>query len=198
MALQIKTKEDRRKFGLSRGTYLRVHYKNTRFAMSTRQLLFQQEASILMLGCVFAQRDRGCRLWHEGLKSPRLPFRRSGAQAMCALQTSQRRCWQNSSGQGFQGDARSVFFDPSLNKPSPAEEYSSPDSLTGRWPVKSAKFLVSLIKNAEANATANDLEPEELYVKLINVNQAPKTHRRTYRAHGRIKSVCAPLLSDGW
>lgn len=55
--------------------------------------------------------------------------------------------------------------------------------------MKSAKFLVSLIKNAEANATANELDTEDLYIRLINVNQAPKTHRRTYRAHGRIKSV---------
>merc|ERR1719397_1187373 len=37
----------------------------------------------------------------------------------------------------------------------------------GRWPKKSAEFLLQLLKNAESNA-------------------APKMRRRTYRAHGRI------------
>ncbi|CAN6548716.1 unnamed protein product [Malus baccata var. baccata] len=41
----------------------------------------------------------------------------------------------------------------------------------GRWPVKSAKFILDLLKNAESNA---------------EVNQAQKQRRRTYRAHGRI------------
>ncbi|MBW0460853.1 hypothetical protein O181_000568 [Austropuccinia psidii MF-1] len=56
----------------------------------------------------------------------------------------------------------------------------------GRWPVKSAKYMVQLLKNAQANAVANQLEPEDLVITSINVNQAPKTRRRTYRAHGRI------------
>ncbi|CAN6702902.1 unnamed protein product [Malus baccata var. baccata] len=41
----------------------------------------------------------------------------------------------------------------------------------GRWPVKSANFILDLLKNAESNA---------------EVNQAQKQRRRTYRAHGRI------------
>jgi large subunit ribosomal protein L17e len=57
---------------------------------------------------------------------------------------------------------------------------------SGRWPVKSVKFLLNLLKNAEANAEAKGLETEELVIRNIVVNQAPKTHRRTYRAHGRI------------
>ncbi|CAH7686339.1 50S ribosomal protein L22 [Phakopsora pachyrhizi] len=56
----------------------------------------------------------------------------------------------------------------------------------GRWPIKSAKYLIQLLKNAQANAVANELEPEDLVITSINVNQAPKTRRRTYRAHGRI------------
>jgi len=52
--------------------------------------------------------------------------------------------------------------------------------------VKSAKFLLSLLRNAEANADAKGLETEELVIRNIVVNQAPKTRRRTYRAHGRI------------
>ncbi|KAK7681512.1 hypothetical protein QCA50_015244 [Cerrena zonata] len=56
----------------------------------------------------------------------------------------------------------------------------------GRWPEKSVKFILRLLKNAESNADAKNIELEELYVKNIVVQQAPKTRRRTYRAHGRI------------
>jgi ribosomal protein uL22 len=60
-----------------------------------------------------------------------------------------------------------------------------------RWPVKSASFLIDLLKNAEANADTKGLDTANLVVKHIQVNQAPKQRRRTYRAHGR---VCdAPL-----
>jgi di/tricarboxylate transporter len=43
----------------------------------------------------------------------------------------------------------------------------------GRWPVKSVKFITGLLKNAEANADAKNLELEELFVKNIVVQQAP-------------------------
>lgn len=69
-----------------------------------------------------------------------------------------------------------------LTKPS----FLSVPFLLGRWPVKSVKFLLNLLKNAEANAEGKGLETEELVIRNIVVNQAPKTHRRTYRAHGRI------------
>ncbi|KAF2008906.1 putative 60S ribosomal protein L17 [Aaosphaeria arxii CBS 175.79] len=55
-----------------------------------------------------------------------------------------------------------------------------------RWPVKSAEFLLGLLKNAEANADTKGLDTSALIVKHIQVNQAPKQRRRTYRAHGRI------------
>ena len=55
-----------------------------------------------------------------------------------------------------------------------------------RWPIKSAEFLSSLLKNAEANADTKGLDTSNLIVKHIQVNQAPKQRRRTYRAHGRI------------
>ncbi|PGH28282.1 60S ribosomal protein L17 [Polytolypa hystricis UAMH7299] len=55
-----------------------------------------------------------------------------------------------------------------------------------RWPVKSAEFLLSLLKNAESNADTKGLDTGNLVVKHIQVNQAPKQRRRTYRAHGRI------------
>ncbi|TFK88208.1 60S ribosomal protein L17/L23 [Polyporus arcularius HHB13444] len=56
----------------------------------------------------------------------------------------------------------------------------------GRWPEKSVKFILRLLKNAESNADAKNLELEDLVIKNIVVQQAPKTRRRTYRAHGRI------------
>jgi len=55
-----------------------------------------------------------------------------------------------------------------------------------RWPVKSAEFLLSLLKNAEANADTKGLDTSNLIIKHIQVNQAPKQRRRTYRAHGRV------------
>ncbi|KAL9622951.1 MAG: hypothetical protein Q9160_002669 [Pyrenula sp. 1 TL-2023] len=61
-----------------------------------------------------------------------------------------------------------------------------------RWPVKSATFLLSLLKNAEANADSKGLDTGNLIVKHIQVNQAPKQRRRTYRAHGRIN----PYMSN--
>ncbi|KLO15982.1 60S ribosomal protein L17/L23 [Schizopora paradoxa] len=56
----------------------------------------------------------------------------------------------------------------------------------GRWPEKSVRFFLGLLKNAESNADAKSLDVEDLFIKNIVVQQAPKTRRRTYRAHGRI------------
>ncbi|KPI42927.1 60S ribosomal protein L17 [Cyphellophora attinorum] len=61
-----------------------------------------------------------------------------------------------------------------------------------RHPVKSAEFLLDLLKNAEANADTKGLDTSNLVVKHIQVNQAPKQRRRTYRAHGRIN----PYMSN--
>merc|ERR1711884_774583 len=56
----------------------------------------------------------------------------------------------------------------------------------GRWPTKSAEFLLHLLKNAESNAEYKGLDTDHLVVDHIQVNTAPKMRRRTYRAHGRI------------
>ena len=56
-----------------------------------------------------------------------------------------------------------------------------------RWPVKSAEHIIDLLKNAEANADGKGLDTNALIVKRIQVNQAPKGRRRTYRAHGRVR-----------
>lgn len=68
-----------------------------------------------------------------------------------------------------------------------------------RWPVKSAEFLLSLLKNAEANADTKGLDTGNLIVKHIQVNQAPKQRRRTYRAHGRVSTLqsLSPWLALG-
>jgi len=62
-----------------------------------------------------------------------------------------------------------------------------------RWPVKSAEFLLGLLKNAEANADTKGLDTGNLIVKHIQVNQAPKQRRRTYRAHGRVRPSITTL-----
>ncbi|XP_027152301.1 60S ribosomal protein L17-2-like [Coffea eugenioides] len=56
----------------------------------------------------------------------------------------------------------------------------------GRWPVKSASFILDLLKNAESNAEVKGLDVDSLFISHIQVNQAQKQRRRTYRAHGRI------------
>ncbi|KAL5574948.1 hypothetical protein UlMin_016647 [Ulmus minor] len=56
----------------------------------------------------------------------------------------------------------------------------------GCWPVKSARFILDLLKNAESNAEVKGLDVDSLYVSHIQVNQAQKQRRRTYRAHERI------------
>ncbi|KAI0917231.1 hypothetical protein AcW1_007523 [Taiwanofungus camphoratus] len=43
----------------------------------------------------------------------------------------------------------------------------------GRWPEKSVRFILRLLKNAESNADAKNLELEDLYIKNIVVQQAP-------------------------
>ncbi|KAJ2123819.1 60S ribosomal protein L17B [Coemansia sp. RSA 1822] len=62
----------------------------------------------------------------------------------------------------------------------------------GRWPEKSAKYLLDLLQNVQANAEAKGLNTEELVIKHIHVNAARKNRRRTYRAHGRIN----PYMSN--
>eukprot|EP00455_Lapot_gusevi_P012371 TRINITY_DN1582_c0_g1_i2.p1 TRINITY_DN1582_c0_g1~~TRINITY_DN1582_c0_g1_i2.p1 ORF type:complete len:195 (+),score=83.28 TRINITY_DN1582_c0_g1_i2:75-659(+) len=56
----------------------------------------------------------------------------------------------------------------------------------GRWPEKSCRFILDLLRNAASNAELQGLDTENLVVAHIQVNQAPKQRRRTYRAHGRI------------
>uniref|UniRef100_A0A2K5JS10 Large ribosomal subunit protein uL22 n=1 Tax=Colobus angolensis palliatus TaxID=336983 RepID=A0A2K5JS10_COLAP len=56
----------------------------------------------------------------------------------------------------------------------------------GRWPKKSAEFLLHMLKNAESNAELKGLDVDSLVTEHIQVNKAPKMCRWTYRAHGWI------------
>ncbi|XP_059957578.1 large ribosomal subunit protein uL22-like [Mesoplodon densirostris] len=56
----------------------------------------------------------------------------------------------------------------------------------GRWPKKSAEFLLHMLKNAESNAELKGLDVDSLVIEHIQVNKATKMQCRTYRAHGRI------------
>merc|ERR1712113_896532 len=58
----------------------------------------------------------------------------------------------------------------------------------GRWPIKSAKIVLDLLKNAESNAEFKNLDTDNLTIRHIQVNPAQQGRRRTYRAHGRINA----------
>jgi large subunit ribosomal protein L17e len=58
----------------------------------------------------------------------------------------------------------------------------------GRWPEKSVKIVLEILKNAESNAEQKNLDPECLVIKHIACNEAQRGRRRTYRAHGRINA----------
>merc|ERR1712140_113056 len=47
----------------------------------------------------------------------------------------------------------------------------------GRWPTKSAEFLLHLLKNAESNAEYKGLDADHLVVDHIQVNRAPKMRK---------------------
>ena len=58
----------------------------------------------------------------------------------------------------------------------------------GRWPEKSVRIVLALVRNGRANAEAKRLDVDNVFVKTAQVNQAQKGRRRTYRAHGRINA----------
>mmetsp|Transcript_28279 Transcript_28279/g.31415 ORF Transcript_28279/g.31415 Transcript_28279/m.31415 type:complete len:182 (+) Transcript_28279:26-571(+) len=63
----------------------------------------------------------------------------------------------------------------------------------GKWPLKSAKHLLNLLRNVEANAQMKNLDLNRCVIKHIQVNRASNLRRRTYRAHGRINPyLCSP------
>merc|ERR1712113_317288 len=59
------------------------------------------------------------------------------------------------------------------------------------WPQKASRAFLDLLRNAEANAEDQHLNKENLVVKHVSCQRAPKMRRRTYRAHGRINAYMA-------
>ncbi|XP_050509580.1 60S ribosomal protein L17-like [Diabrotica virgifera virgifera] len=69
----------------------------------------------------------------------------------------------------------------------------------GRWPKKSAEFLLHLLRNAESNADYSGLDVDRLVIGHIQVNKAVCLRRRTYRAHGRINPyMSSPCNIELW
>jgi len=69
----------------------------------------------------------------------------------------------------------------------------------GRWPKKSAEFLLQMLRNAESNADYSGLDVDRLVVEHIQVNRAACLRRRTYRAHGRINPyMSSPCHIEMW
>ncbi|KII72468.1 60S ribosomal protein L17 [Thelohanellus kitauei] len=64
----------------------------------------------------------------------------------------------------------------------------------GRFPEKSCRFILNLLKNAENNADVKGLDVDRLFISHIQVNHAPTIRRRTYRAHGRITNTRVTLV----
>ncbi|XP_071965444.1 large ribosomal subunit protein uL22-like [Antedon mediterranea] len=120
----------------ARGSYLRVHFKNTRETAQVIKHMHIRKAN-RFLKDVMAKKQ--C-----------VPFRR----------------YNGSTGRKAQAKAW--------------------NTTQGRWPHKSAEFLLQLLKNAESNAEYKGLDVDSLVIDHIQVNRAPKMRRRTYRAHGRI------------
>lgn len=153
------------------------------------------------------QGNRRCCSRTRARQGHHLPRGRTDPQAVCSFPSPQRSCWSNSSGQGFRCRPRCVLLDFELEGLCGLHRVLTFFPHLGRWPVKSAKFLLGLLKNAQSNAEVNGLDINELEgtlcilwraqrfsftnfnpiaVSNLIVQQAPKTRRRTYRAHGRI------------
>merc|ERR1712035_259535 len=73
-------------------------------------------------------------------------------------------------------------FNRGVGRTAQAKQFTSAPGMRahqGRWPEKSCKTLLELLRNAESNAELKSLDVDSVY-------EAPKNRRRVYRAHGRI------------
>jgi len=77
------------------------------------------------------------------------------------------------------------YFNGCIGRHAQAKNAPGATATQVRWPTKSCKFLLHLLKNAESNAEVKGLDTESLEISHIQVNRAQKQRRRTYRAHGR-------------
>jgi large subunit ribosomal protein L17e len=62
----------------------------------------------------------------------------------------------------------------------------------GRFPEKSVRHVISLLKNLKSNAEVKGLDTEKCQITHVATQRAVQGRRRTYRAHGRI----SPYLSS--
>merc|ERR1712168_726144 len=120
----------------ARGSYLRVHFKNTRETAQAIKKMHIRKATRYLKDVLE--------------KKQIIPFRR---------------------------------FSGGVGRKAQCKNHKAPQ---GRWPIKSAEFLLQLLKNAESNADVKGLDVDSLVIEHIQVNRAPYMRRRTYRAHGRI------------
>ena len=74
---------------------------------------------------------------------------------------------------------------------SQGHEWGCPQS---RWPEKSAKLFIKLIKNALASAPQKpELKVEDLVIAHVQCNRAQMfRYRRIHQAHGRVKCYASP------
>ena len=87
-------------------------------------------------------------------------------------------------------------FNGSMGRTAQAKEFKM---VQGRWPQKSCKAVINLLKNLEANANVKQLDLDKLIIKHVQVNRAQHGRRRTYRAHGRItRYMSTPCHIEIW
>ena len=87
-------------------------------------------------------------------------------------------------------------FNGSIGRTAQAKEFGL---VAGRWPQKSCKAVINLLKNLEANAVVKQLDLEKLTIQHVQVNRAQHGRRRTYRAHGRItRYMSTPCHIEIW
>merc|ERR1711916_54625 len=93
-------------------------------------------------------------------------------------------------GEGHQGPggqpARALQEDAGGCQRAARHEAAPGAAVSGERQAAEGDCAVPLLQNAEANAEKKSLDVDALQITHIQVNQAPKTRRRTYRAHGRI------------
>ena len=87
-------------------------------------------------------------------------------------------------------------FNGSMGRTAQAKEFGL---VQGRWPQKSCKAVLNLLRNLEANANTKQYDLEKLVIEHVQVNRAQHGRRRTYRAHGRItRYLSTPCHIEMW
>ncbi|XP_053824674.1 60S ribosomal protein L17-like isoform X1 [Vidua chalybeata] len=143
----------------SRGSNLRVHFKNTRETAQAIKGMHIRKATKYLKDVT--------------LKKQCVPFRRyNGGVGRCAQVRFKMKMWEGC-----------CVWSRGKDDFEMAKQWGW---MQGRWPKKSAEFLLHMLKNAESNAELKGLDVDSLVIEHIQVNKAPKMRRRTYRAHGRI------------